>query len=107
MASSANPGQQMRTELNARIDRIARDCAAWPPRRIADALEDIRRDACHSGMIPAVTVIHAIDAALARGERGPRVIGGLDILRDAIACDSADAPACEAFAALCSVRLRG
>ena len=107
MATHANRADGMRAALVRRIDDVSRDCDSWQPCQIADALEDIRRDAFTSGMIPAVTVIHAIDAALARGERGPRVHGGLAILRDAVDCNTVDARTCDTFAALCSVRLRG
>ena len=35
-------------------------------------------------MFPAVTVAHALESALARGERGPLIRGWLDILREAV-----------------------
>ncbi|MGN6269060.1 MAG: hypothetical protein ACTHM0_04105 [Sphingomonas sp.] len=77
-------------------------------RRAADLAEDldaIRRIAQAAGMQPAVSVAHVLDAALARGERGPLIHGWLEVLRDAIGCDRADQPTCDAYVAACSVRL--
>ena len=45
-----------------------------------------------------------VSFSLARGERGPLIVGWLDILRDAIVCDASDAATCDAYAAACSVR---
>lgn len=72
---------------------------------LAQALDTIRRIAQANGMQPAVSVAHVLDAALARGERGPLIHGWLDILRDAIGCERIDGPACDAYLAACSVRL--
>jgi hypothetical protein len=77
-------------------------------RRAADLAEDldaIRRIAQAAGMQPAVSVAHVLDAALARGERGPLIHGWIEVLRDAIGCDRADQPTCDAYVAACSVRL--
>jgi hypothetical protein len=77
-------------------------------RRAADLAEDldaIRRIAQAAGMLPAVSVAHVLDAALARGERGPLIHSWIEVLRDAIGCDRADQPACDAYVAACSVRL--
>ena len=71
---------------------------------LARDLDQIRRIAHANGMMPAVTVAHALESALARGERGPLILGWLDILSDAIGCGEYDARACDTYAAACSVR---
>ena len=55
---------------------------------MASDLDQVRRIARAAGMFPAVTVAHALESALARGERGPLIRGWLDILRDAVGCDT-------------------
>ena len=91
----------IQADLTARIDALPRDCAT---NHMASDLEAIRRIAKANGMYPAITVIHAIDAALARGERGALVQGWLPILRDAVRCERTDAGADTTFAAACAVR---
>lgn len=92
----------IRAELSLRI--AALDAAHGQVRQFASDLDQVRRIALAAGMLPAVTVAHALESALARGERGPVINGWLDILRDAISCEAADAATCEAFAAAGSVR---
>lgn len=94
-------------ELSARVAALdaAADhmnCAA-----ILDELDLLRRMAAASGITPAVTVIHAIDSALARGERGALVHGWLQILADAMASGRGDRTAHDSYVAACSVRLSG
>lgn len=94
-------------ELAARIDMIdarARNARAG---ELASELEAVRAMACANGIQPAVTVIHAIDSALARGEHRAMIHGWLSILRDAVGCDRRDADADAAFAAACVVRYGG
>jgi hypothetical protein len=107
MASGMRNGDEVRHDLARRIDAIDRLSPRGRMGEIVGELEFIRRAAVSAGLHPAVTVIHAIDSILSRGERGPRVQTGLAILRDAIDCDAGDARACESFAATCSVRLGG
>jgi hypothetical protein len=94
-----------RAEMCARIDTIARAMMHLSPDRLADELDGIRRTADRHGMAPVLTVVHAMEYALARGERGPMVLSWLDTLRDACDCDRIDSAASEAFAAAISVRL--
>jgi hypothetical protein len=100
-----DPRLAARTEMCARIDTIARVMAHLSPGRLAEELDGIRRTADRHGMAPVLTVVHALDLALARGEHGPMVLSWLDTLRDACDCDRIDAAASEAFAAAISVRL--
>lgn len=97
----------LRDDLVARVDAMGR--LADHPRRgaLAAELEAFRRVAIRHGIGPALTVVHALDTALARGERGPRIHGGLAILRDAVGCGVNDAQTCDTFAAICTVRLSG
>lgn len=95
----------VRHELGSRIaalDVRARDARAS---ELAAAVDEIRVIANAAGLAPAVTVIHFIAAAIARGERGPGVHGWLQVLNDAVETERQDVGACESFAALCSVRL--
>jgi hypothetical protein len=107
MAGAAAEPAGVRADLTRRIDAIDRVCDHLGLSEIAGELAFIRRAARASGIAPAVTVLHAMDAILSRGERGPRVHAGLAILRDAIDCPSSDARTCDTFAAACSVRLGG
>ena len=91
----------IRAELALRIAALETGGAA---RRLASDLDQVRRIALAAGMLPAVTVAHALESALARGERGPLIRGWLDILRDAVGCDASDPGTCDTYAAACSVR---
>lgn len=92
----------IRAELALRI--AALESARVGVHQMASDLNQVRRIALAAGLLPAVTVAHALESALARGERGPLINGWLDILRDAVVCDHADAATCDAYAAACSVR---
>lgn len=94
-------------ELAARIDMIDARADRVRAGELANELESIRRLAHANGIQPAVTVIHAIDSALARGEHRAMIHGWLSILRDAVGCDRNDADADAAFAAACIVRYGG
>ena len=76
------------------------------PALLAGELEAIRRTAVAHGLAAATPVIHAIDSALARGERGALVDALLALLDDALGCDGSP-QAHQAIAAACSVRLAG
>ena len=92
----------VRADLALRI--AALDGARESVHQMASDLDQVRRIALAAGLLPAVTVAHALESALARGERGPLIKGWLDILRDAIGCEHADPATCDAYAAACSVR---
>lgn len=102
---SGDHSNTLRADLCARIAILAQGLADTPSPLIAEEIDDIRRIAMRHGMIPALTVIHALDLALARGERGPMVAGWLDLLSVSCGCERSDAAAGEAFAAALSVRL--
>ncbi len=94
-------------DLVARVDAIGRRCDRLGAGELAHELEAIRRIAARHGIGPAITVVHALDSALSRGERGPLVHDWLAILRDAVDGRSTQPQACETYAAACAVRLAG
>lgn len=90
-----------------RVDLIRRIAAIeWraSPAAIAGEIDGIRRTAHGAQMLPAVTVAHLLEAALARGERGALVHGWLAMLREAVGSERQDAAASATFAAACQVR---
>ena len=95
----------VRHELGSRIAALDVRTPYARPGELALAVDEIRVIAHAAGLAPVVTVVHFIAAAIARGERGPGVHGWLQVLNDAVATDRQDAGACDAFAAMCSVRL--
>lgn len=105
MGSAERKGQGVRADLTRRINAMDRRADHLRPGELAFELEYIRRTASSNGLSPAVTVVHALDSALSRGERGPLVHGWLAILRDAVDCGRSDARTCATYAAACSVRL--
>lgn len=94
-------------DLAARIDELDRRAYRMMPGDMASELEQVRRIAARHGMIPAVTVVHALDSMLARGDYRSMVHDWLSILRDAVGCGANDDRTVETFAAACSVRLNG
>lgn len=91
----------VRADLARRIGAIE-----WRagPRGVAIEVDAIRAIAHRHRMLPAVTVAHLLESALARGEHGALVHGWLAMLKDAVACERQDEAASRAFAAACSVR---
>lgn len=107
-AMTNGPGGEAVAIVLARIDGIATTLGHRAPGELARAVEAIRREAIALGLHPALPVIHAIEAALARGEHGAGLNDWMLLLRDAIGCGRADAEAEQLFAAACSVRaIRG
>lgn len=92
-------------ELSQRIDSIGTRSACAATVELADDLDAIRRIALAHGLTPALPVVHALEAALAEGQRGPMIADGLALLRDAISCGRDDARTGATFAAACSIRL--
>ncbi|MFL9839589.1 hypothetical protein ABS767_01320 [Sphingomonas sp. ST-64] len=94
-------------ELNQRIDSIAARAARAATADLAADLDTIRVLATANGITPALPVVHALESALAAGQRGPMIADGLSLLRDAVACGRTDSRTGAAFAAACSIRLAG
>ena len=97
----------IRADLVARIDAMDRHADRLRPGELACELEAIRRIAARHGIGSAMTVVHALDTALSRGERGALVHGWLAILRDAVGCTVTTQAAADTYAAACAVRLNG
>ena len=96
-----------RAELAQRIAALGLNTGTKRNADLAEDLAAIRRIAQAAGMQPAVSVARVLDAALARGERGPLVHGWIEVLRDAVRCERSDNATCDAYIAVCSVRLAG
>lgn len=93
------------SDLAARVALVGIHAPSAGIAALAREIDAIRAIALAQGRFPAVAVTHAIAAALARGERGPLVLGWIAVLHDAVLCDRQDADAHAAYAAACSVRL--
>ncbi|WP_343521162.1 hypothetical protein [Sphingomonas sp.] len=93
------------SELSHRIDSLDARAAHAATADLAADLDAIRRIALANGITPALPVVHALEAALAAGQRGPMIAGGLSLLRDAVGCGRDDARTGAAFAAACAIRL--
>lgn len=107
MSAAHATSHTVQSDLAARVALIGSRAPTASTATLATEVDAIRALALAHGLYPAVAVTHAIEAALARGERGPLVTGWLHILRDAVSCDRHDGPACETYLAACSVRLSG
>ena len=97
----------VKADLVARIAAIDGRAPYSRACELAPDVDAIRLIAHRAGLNPAVTVAHFLDSALARGEHGALVHGWLAVLRDAVSSERQDLAACDAFAAVCSVRLAG
>lgn len=106
LAPAAHAAAQPGAELSAAVAAIARHASVWSAGRIAGELDEVRRRAAEHGLTHAVTVIHALDGELARGETGALVQGWLAILADAVVAPPTGA-ARHALTAACAVRLAG
>ena len=107
MSAASATVHPVQSELAARVALIGMRAPTASTATLASEVDAIRAVALAHGLYPAIGVTHAIEAALARGERGALVLGWLQILRDAVSCDRQDGRACETYAAACSVRLTG
>lgn len=97
----------MIAQLSERIDLLDALTARRRTAQLASDLDTIRRLAAASGFGAVSPVIHAIEAALSRGERGPAVTNGLTLLRDAVKCGDDPRSSSVFAAAACSLRIAG
>lgn len=93
------------SDLNQRIDLIGARLGRAATGELAAELDAIRRIAMANGLTAAVCIVHAVESALAAGQRGPMIADGLSLLQDAIACGRTDRRSDAAFAAAASIRL--
>lgn len=99
--------QLLASELGRRIDSIGARATRATTAELAADLDAIRRIARAGGISPALPVVHALESALAAGQRGPMIAEGVALLRDAVSCGRDDARTGAAFAAACAIRLAG
>jgi len=85
----------------ARLDMMAVHAR---PADMAGAVDAIRAMAQREGRLPVVAVARAIEAALARGERGRAVQGWVALLGEAAGCDRNDSDCSGAYLAAGAVR---
>lgn len=75
------------------------------PADLAGAVDAIRAMAQTEGRLPVVAVARAIEAALARGERGVVIRGWIAMLGEAVGCDRSDMDCSSIYLAAGAVRL--
>ena len=97
----------VRAQIAAQIDGIGQRLDRAAPSDLRLELNMVRRVARLHQIAPVLAVTALLDAALARGERGPLVHGGFGVLREAAGSERIDEQAASIFAAACSVRLAG
>ena len=107
MASAAAAGQEIAGALAARVTLLEHMAGSARAESLASELVAIRAIAEAHGIRHAIPVVQALEAALARGERGPMIQGWFAVLRDAVVCLDAPDDAGERFVAACAVRLHG
>ena len=92
-------------DLAASVARLGIMARHARPAELARAIDAIRRAAQAEGRAPVVALARAIEAALARGERGVVINGWIAMLSEAIGCDRSDADCTGIFLAAGAVRL--
>jgi hypothetical protein len=97
----------VRAQLCDRIDRIAEHVGRTPSGRLAQEIDDIRRQARDYGLAAVADLAHGLESALARSEGAITVLPYLELMRDAVGCDPLDAQASQTFLAMVNQRLRG
>lgn len=97
----------VRDELCARVAQLDRDFRLLSIGELGRRVDAIRHLARVNGFEPACRLAGGMADALARDGRAAMVRPYLDGMRDAIACDPADAQAGDALLASISVRLVG
>jgi len=75
------------------------------PADLAGAVDAIRSVAQAEGRLPVVAIARAIEAALARGERGVVINGWIAMLGEAVGCERSDGDCTSVFLAAGAVRL--
>jgi hypothetical protein len=92
-------------DLAAACAKLNMMAAHARPADLAGAVDAIRAMAQSEGRLPVVAVARAIEAALARGERGVAVRGWIAMLGEAVGCDRSDADCGSIYLAAGAVRL--
>lgn len=83
---TTGPNEAALAQLNDRIGALRSAAARTRTAQLAADLDSVRLLAIGNGFAAVTPIVHAIEAALARGERGAAVAGGLALLQDAACC---------------------
>ena len=94
-------------DLAARVARLDVMAQHLRPRDLATEVDAIRAVAEAAGILPVVAVARALEAALARGERGVIVRGWIAMLGEAVGCGSSDAQTGHVLLAAGALRYAG
>ncbi|MBN8809198.1 MAG: hypothetical protein J0I47_13315 [Sphingomonas sp.] len=92
-------------DLAASVARLSMMTGHARPAEMAGAVDAIRCTAQAEGRLPVVALARAIEAALARGERGVVIDGWIAMMREAIGCERSDADCTGIYLAAAAVRL--
>ena len=91
--------------LAAQVAKLNMMAGHARPADLAGAVDAIRSVAQAEGRLPVVAVARAIEAALARGERGVVINGWIAMLGEAVGCDRSDTDCTSVYLAAGAVRL--
>ena len=96
---------QVRASLCADVDAIDARLADLDQRALSAWLDSVRRTADAHQLIAVALLARACEAMVARRERGAMLRGHLELMREALGCDSLGESGTEAFLAAAAVRL--
>jgi hypothetical protein len=92
-------------DLAAGVARLSMMAGHARPADMAGAVDAIRCAAQAEGRLPVVALARALEAALARGERGVVINGWIAMMSEAIGCDRSDSDCTSIYLAAGAVRL--
>lgn len=92
-------------DLAASVAQLSTMAGHGRPAELAGAVDAIRCVAQAEGRLPVVALARAIEAALARGERGVVIAGWIAMLAEAIRSDRSDPDCTGIYLAAGAVRL--
>jgi hypothetical protein len=96
---------KVRADLCERIDGLKASISHGSIAGLCDRASDVRHLAQQYDLRPVADLAWRLEGRLARGERGPSVIGVLSLMREATECGRTDPQAVSAWAAAASARL--
>ncbi len=96
---------KVRADLCERIDGLKASISHGSIAGLCDRASDVRHLAQQYDLRPVADLAWKLESRLARGERGPSVVGMLSLMREATECGRTDQQAVSAWAAAASARL--
>jgi len=96
-----------RVDLSNRIDALALALPHMTSRRLAFAVDDIRRTAARHDLRPLAELARGLENAIAESSGATMVLPFLEAMSDAVACDSVDPAVAASFLASVGLRLHG